>query len=100
MEAEDSKDKTGERLALGVVALFCYGFGWLDLWQGGISLRSKQGNVGFVDGVTGLAVAGGLMLVAALCFFMLARSYSMRSSNIRWLLAVLLLLPVCYYNWR
>lgn len=68
MELEETRDRTGERIAFGIMALFFCGFGWMNLLQGGISLKSKQGQVGFVDGVMGLAVAGGTFLLAAGCF--------------------------------
>lgn len=98
MTQEDTRDKTGERIAFGIMALFFCGFGWLNLLQGGISLKSKQGHVGFVDGVMGLAVAGGTLLIAAVCFFMLAHSLSLSRSNTR-LGLVLILLPPLFYHY-
>ena len=100
MMQEDTRDKTGERLAFGIMALFFCGFGWLNLLQGGISLKSKQGHVGFVDGVMGLVVAGGTLLLAAVCFFMLAHSLSLSRSNKRLGVALILLPPLFYHYYN
>jgi hypothetical protein len=93
---EKQQDKTAERLAFGIMALFFCGFGWLNLLQGGISLKSKQGQVGYVDGALGLAVAGGTLLLAAACFFMLAHSLSLSRLYTRLGLALIIVPPVLY----
>lgn len=100
MTQEGAKDKTGERIASGIMALFFLGFGWLNLLQGGISLKSKQGHVSFVDGVMGQVVAGGTLLLAAVCFFLLAHSLSLSRSNTRLGLALILLPPFFYHYYK
>lgn len=93
---EKQQDKTAERIAFFIMTLFFCGFGWLNLLQGGISLKSKQGHVGYVDGAMGLAVAGGTLLIAAACFFMLAHSLSLSRLNTRLGLALIVVPPLLY----
>lgn len=67
-------DPTAERLAIGILMLFLIGYGWFDLWQGGIAVKGRNGNVSFADGGVGLAIAAGAFLFAALVSLLLARS--------------------------
>ncbi len=94
---EKKQDKTAERIVFGIMTLFFCGFGWLNLLQGGIALKSKQGQVGYVDGAMGVAVAGGTLMIAAACFLLLAHSFPLSRLNTRLGLAWIVVPPFLYY---
>lgn len=87
----DARDKTGERLAFAILMLFMVGFGWLNLLQGGISLKGKSGDTTFVTGTAGLAVATGTFVIGALVSLLMARSFGLgRVGTISLAMAILL----------
>lgn len=91
-------DPTAERLAIGILILFLIGYGWFDLWQGGIAIKGRSGDVAYADGGFGLAVAAGAFLFAALASLPLARSLQLRRPGILLLHAAILLPPLAYVS--
>lgn len=89
-------DPTAERLAIGILVVFLIGYGWFDLWQGGIAIKGRSGDVAYADGGFGLAIAAGAFLFAALVSLLLARSLRLRRPGIFLLLAAILLPPLAY----
>ncbi|MFZ2753608.1 MAG: hypothetical protein WAZ48_09180 [Lysobacteraceae bacterium] len=91
-----SHDPTAERLAIGMLMLFLIGYGWFDLWQGGIAVKGRNGAVSYAEGGYALAIAAGAFLFAALVSLLLARSLRLRRPGIALLLGVILLPPLAY----
>ncbi|NOT88261.1 MAG: hypothetical protein HOP03_08755 [Lysobacter sp.] len=91
-----SHDPTAERLAIGILILFLIGYGWFDLWQGGIAVKGRNGVVGYAEGGYALAIAAGAFLFAALVSLLLARSLRLSRPGILLLLAAILLPPLAY----
>ncbi|MEQ1513506.1 MAG: hypothetical protein ABL934_12635 [Lysobacteraceae bacterium] len=89
-------DPTAERLAIGILMLFLIGYGWFDLWQGGIAVKGRNGNVSFADGGVGLAIAAGAFLFAALVSLLLARSVRLPRAGIVLVLGAILVPPLAY----
>ena len=81
-----------ERLTTGLLWVFLLGFGWVNLLDGGISLKGKSGNVHYVSGNIGLAVAAGTFLLAVLVTPLLARTLAL-SRLASWLLVPVVLVP-------
>jgi uncharacterized membrane protein YdfJ with MMPL/SSD domain len=94
-----TKDKTAERLAIGIVTIFLVGFGWLNLLQGGISLKSKSGHVGYATGNFGIAVACGTFIFAALGALLLAKSFNLKARGMFVLIGLITLPPIIFLLW-
>ncbi len=90
------RDRTAERLAIGILMLFLIGYGWFDLWQGSIAVKGRSGHVSDADGGIGLAIAAGAFLFAALMSPLLARSFRLRRAGVVLLLGAILLPPLAY----
>ena len=63
-----------ECLAIGLLWMFLLGFGWVNLLDGGISVRGKSASVTYASGSAGLAVAAGTFLFAGMVTALLARA--------------------------
>ncbi len=83
---------TAERLATGLLWLFLLGFGWVNLLDGGISIKGRNGHVAYASGNAGLALAVGTFLLAALMSLLLARTLGL-SRLASWLLVLAVLAP-------
>ena len=81
-----------ERLTTGLLWVFLLGFGWVNLLDGGISLKGKSGQIVYAGGNTGLAVAAGTFLLAALVTSLLARTLAL-SRLASWLMMLAVLVP-------
>ena len=81
-----------ERLSVGLLWIFLLGFGWVNLLDGGISIKGKSGNVSYVSGNFGLAVAAGTFLMATLVTLLLARTLAL-SRFASWLLVLVVFVP-------
>ena len=89
-------DPTGTRIAAGVLTAFFAAYGWFTLWQGGIDLKGRSGHATFVSGLTGIAVAFGAFLIAALGLALLTRSLGAGRRSYVVAVLVLLLPPILY----
>ena len=76
-----------ECLATGLLWMFLLGFGWVNLLDGGISLKGKNASVVYVSGGAGLAVAAGTFLIAGIVTALLARALALS----RWVMGLLVL---------
>lgn len=90
------RDPAAERLAIGILLVFLLGYGWFDLWQGGIAIKGRSGHVSYADGGLGLAIAAGAFLLAALVSLLLARSFGLGRLGIALSMAAILLPPLAY----
>ena len=81
-----------ECLAMGLLWMFLLGFGWINLLDGGISLKGKSANLTYASGSAGLAVAAGTFLIAAMMTALLARALSL-NRLLTWLLVLAALVP-------
>ena len=81
-----------ERLTTGLLWVFLLGFGWVNLLDGGISLRGKSGQIVYAGGNTDLAVAAGTFLLAVLVTLLLARALAL-SRLASWLMLLAILVP-------
>ena len=79
-----------ECLAIGLLWLFLLGFGWINLLDGGISLKGKSASVTYASGSAGLAVAAGTFLIAGMVTALLARALGL-SRWVTWLLVLAVL---------
>ena len=77
---------------MGLLWLFLLGFGWINLLDGGISLKGKSASVTYASGSAGLAVAAGTFLIAGMVTALLARASGL-SRLITWLLVLAALVP-------
>ena len=85
-----------ECLAIGLLWMFLLGFGWINLLEGGISLKGKSASVTYASGSAGLAVAAGTFLIAAMVTALLARALGL-SRRVTWLLVLAVLaLPLLF----
>ena len=85
-----------ERLAMGLLWLFLLGFGWVNLLDGGISLKGKSGHVVYASGNAGLAVAVGTFFLAALVSPLLARTLALSRLASRLLVLAVLVPPLLF----
>ncbi|RZU36901.1 hypothetical protein EV700_3114 [Fluviicoccus keumensis] len=74
--SDRNADPTAERFITLLMTVFFQGFGWLALLDGGISLKNKRGDVSFVDGYAGLAVAGFSFLISLAVAVLLLKSFN------------------------
>ena len=79
-----------ECLAIGLLWMFLLGFGWINLLEGGISLKGKSASVTYASGSAGLAVAAGTFLIAGMVTALLARALGL-SRWVTWLLVLAVL---------
>ena len=77
---------------MGLLWLFLLGFGWVNLLDGGISIKGRSGHVAYASGNAGLALAAGTFLLAALVSLLLARILVL-SRLVSWLLVLAVLAP-------
>ena len=77
-------------LAVGLLWLFLLGFGWINLLDGGISLKGKSASVTYASGSAGLAIAAGTFLIAGMVTALLARALGL-SRWVTWLLVLAVL---------
>lgn len=89
-------DPTAERLAIAILTLFLIGYGWFDLWQGGIAVKGRNGAVSYAEGGYALAIAAGAFLFAALVSLLLARSMRLPRAGIALVLGAILVPPLVY----
>ena len=75
---------------MGLLWMFLLGFGWINLLDGGISLKGKSASVTYASGSAGLAVAAGTFLIAAMVTALLARALGL-SRRVTWLLVLAVL---------
>ncbi len=79
-----------ECLAIGLLWMFLLGFGWINLLEGGISLKGKSASVTYASGSAGLAIAAGTFLIAGMVTALLARALGL-SRWVTWLLVLAVL---------
>lgn len=91
-----AQDPTAERLAAGLLTAFFALFGWFTLWQGGVTLKGKRGATSFVDGYSGMLVAGFAFFVATLGLALLLRSFEVKRQAYYVGGAVMLLPPLLF----
>ena len=85
-----------ECLAMGLLWMFLLGFGWINLLDGGISLKGKSGHVVYASGNAGLAVAVGTFFLAALVSPLLARTLALSRLASRLLVLAVLVPPLLF----
>ena len=77
---------------MGLLAIFLLGFGWVNLLDGGISLKGKSASVVYARESSGLAVAAGTFLIAGMVTALLARALAL-SRWVTWPLVLAVLVP-------
>ena len=75
---------------MGLLWMFLLGFGWINLLEGGISLKGKSASVTYASGSAGLAIAAGTFLIAGMVTALLARALGL-SRWVTWLLVLAVL---------
>ena len=85
-----------ERLTTGLLWIFLLGFGWVNLLDGGISLKGTSASVGYVRGSAGRAVAAGTFLLAGLVSALLARALALSRFSTGLLVLAALVPPLLF----